>query len=235
MIMLIRGSTRQFKELSEELNYIWTQKLFGSNASRHSKALPDVKPGFIWDLLPKEAPQEPEKWEQIFKDVEPVVLSSNTNWHHPNFFAYYPTACSYPAIMGDILSGGLASIGFTWKSSPSMTELEMAMTDWLARAFGLPDIFLNSDPGPGAGIIQSTASDATLVALLSARARAVSLAKAAEKTSTSTNWLQSSLDKALNKINVSKDAVQKHLSLLNNQNNQNTEEQDHPQSAVKMK
>uniref|UniRef100_A0A915CSF8 Aromatic-L-amino-acid decarboxylase n=1 Tax=Ditylenchus dipsaci TaxID=166011 RepID=A0A915CSF8_9BILA len=91
--------------------------------------------------------------------------------------------------MGDILSGGLASIGFTWKSSPSMTELEMAMTDWLARAFG----------------------DATLVALLSARARAVSLAKAAEKTSTSTNWLQSSLDKALNKINVSKDAVQKHL------------------------
>src|SRR4051794_11603509 len=89
--------------------------------------------------------------------------------------------------MGDILSGGISSIGFTWvrqfdwiysndwfkKSSPAMTEMEMVMTDWLARAIGLPDVFLNSDSGPGCGIIQSTASDATLVAILSARARAV--------------------------------------------------------------
>jgi len=45
--------------------------------------------------------------------------------------------------------------GEVQKSSPCMTELEMAMTDWLARAAGLPDHFLNSHPGPGAGIIQS--------------------------------------------------------------------------------
>jgi len=59
------------------------------------------------------------------------------------------------------------------KSSPSMTELEMVMTDWLAKAIGLPHQFWNSDSGPGVGMIQSTASDATLVALLAARARAV--------------------------------------------------------------
>lgn len=56
-----------------------------------------------------------------------------------------------------------------------MTELEMVMTDWLAKAVGLPSIFLNSDSGPGAGMIQSTASDATFIALLSARARAVNV------------------------------------------------------------
>lgn len=56
-----------------------------------------------------------------------------------------------------------------------MTELEMATLDWLVRALGLPQHFLNSDPGPGCGIIQSTASDATFVALLAARARAVSV------------------------------------------------------------
>jgi hypothetical protein len=58
-----------------------------------------------------------------------------------------------------------------------MTELEMKMTDWLATAIGLPDCFKNSDPGPGAGIIQTTASDSTFIAVLSARARAVSVRK----------------------------------------------------------
>jgi glutamate/tyrosine decarboxylase-like PLP-dependent enzyme len=58
-----------------------------------------------------------------------------------------------------------------------MTELEMKMTDWLATAIGLPDCFKNSDPGPGAGMIQSTASDSTFIAVLSARARAVSVTK----------------------------------------------------------
>jgi aromatic-L-amino-acid decarboxylase len=141
---------------------------------RDRQPLPDVKPGFIWDLVPNSPPESPEEWSKILADVDPVVLQNNTNWHHPHFFAYFSTACSYPAIMGDILSGGISSIGFTWKSSPSMTELEMVMTDWLAKSIGLPEHFLNSHPGPGAGIIQSTASDATFVALLSARARAVS-------------------------------------------------------------
>uniref|UniRef100_A0A914CBN1 Aromatic-L-amino-acid decarboxylase n=1 Tax=Acrobeloides nanus TaxID=290746 RepID=A0A914CBN1_9BILA len=140
---------------------------------RERQPLPDVKPGYIWDLVPKDPPAEPEPWSRIFADIEPVIFQGTTHWQHPHFFAYYPSACSYPAIMGDILSGGIASIGFTWKSSPAMTELEMVMTDWIAKAIGLPRFFLNSDSGPGAGMIQCTASDATLIALLSARARAV--------------------------------------------------------------
>uniref|UniRef100_A0A7E4UL66 Aromatic-L-amino-acid decarboxylase n=1 Tax=Panagrellus redivivus TaxID=6233 RepID=A0A7E4UL66_PANRE len=137
------------------------------------QALSDCKPGFIWDLVPKEPPKSPESWDKIFADIEKVVLENNTHWHHPHFFAYFATACSYPSIMGDILSGGIASIGFSWKSSPSMTELEMACVDWVAQSIGLPNLFLNSDEGPGGGMIQSTASDATYVAILSARARAV--------------------------------------------------------------
>uniref|UniRef100_A0A0K0DXG0 Aromatic-L-amino-acid decarboxylase n=1 Tax=Strongyloides stercoralis TaxID=6248 RepID=A0A0K0DXG0_STRER len=143
------------------------------DSMRDRKPLPNVQPGFMKDLIPSEPPIKGEEWKEIFKDIEDVVLQGNTNWHHPHFFAYFPTALSYPSIMGDILSGGIASIGFSWKSSPSMTELEMAMTDWLIKAFKLPTYFLNSDNGPGAGIIQNTASDATLVAILSARARAV--------------------------------------------------------------
>uniref|UniRef100_A0AC35G1Y6 Uncharacterized protein n=1 Tax=Panagrolaimus sp. PS1159 TaxID=55785 RepID=A0AC35G1Y6_9BILA len=165
---------------------------------RDRQPLPDVKPGFIWDLVPNSPPESPEEWSKILADVDPIVLQNNTNWHHPHFFAYFSTACSYPAIMGDILSGGISSIGFTWKSSPSMTELEMVMTDWLAKSIGLPEHFLNSHPGPGAGIIQSTASDATFVALLSARARAVSSYKENSKLA----WIYSTVTKALPKLSL---------------------------------
>uniref|UniRef100_A0AC34Q738 Dopa decarboxylase n=1 Tax=Panagrolaimus sp. JU765 TaxID=591449 RepID=A0AC34Q738_9BILA len=137
------------------------------------KPLPKIKPGFIWDMVPKEPPNKAENWEDIFKDIEPIILDNNTHWHHPHFFAYFAAACSYPSIIADILSGGISSIGFTWKSSPSMSELEMVTTDWVAKALGLPDFFLNSHPGPGAGMIQNTASDSTFIAIISARSRAI--------------------------------------------------------------
>ncbi|CAD5217443.1 unnamed protein product [Bursaphelenchus okinawaensis] len=141
------------------------------------KPMPECKPGFLADQIVDRAPESPESWTEIMKDIEPLVLANNTNWHHPLFFAYYPTACSYPAVMADMLSGAIASIGFTWKSSPSMTELEMKMMDWLVDALALPEHFKNSHPGNGAGCIQCTASDATLVAILAARSRAVTTLK----------------------------------------------------------
>ncbi|PIO68145.1 pyridoxal-dependent decarboxylase domain protein [Teladorsagia circumcincta] len=128
---------------------------------RQRQPLPDVKPGYISEFVPKHPLTEPEEWETIFKDLEPAVMRGNTYWHHPHFFAYFPTACSYPAIMADILSGGLAGIGFTWNSGPAMTELEMATLDWLVDVLGLPEHFKN------------TASDATMIAILTARAKAV--------------------------------------------------------------
>ena len=54
-----------------------------------------------------------------------------------------------------------------------MTELELRTTDWLAKIFGLPEIFLNDSDSPGGGIIQNSASDATFVAILAARGRAI--------------------------------------------------------------
>ncbi|VDM96763.1 unnamed protein product [Thelazia callipaeda] len=142
--------------------------------------VPDVQPGFMRQLVPQDPPAAPESWENIFQDIDKVVINGNTHWQHPNFFAYFPTACSYQAIMADILSGGLASIGFSWKSSPSMTELEISMMDWLAKALALPSEFLNSSTESGLGIIQNTASDATYIALLAARARAVEYIKSNE-------------------------------------------------------
>uniref|UniRef100_A0A915Q6F7 Aromatic-L-amino-acid decarboxylase n=1 Tax=Setaria digitata TaxID=48799 RepID=A0A915Q6F7_9BILA len=147
---------------------------------RKRTPLPNVKPGFIHKLVPQDPPITSEPWEEIFNDIDKVVVDCNTHWHHPSFFAYLPTGCSYQAIMGDILSGGLASVGFSWKSSPSMTELEISMTNWLAKSLGLPSEFLNTDGGSAVGIIQSTASEATFVAILAARGRAVERIKGSE-------------------------------------------------------
>ncbi|CAI4231119.1 unnamed protein product [Auanema sp. JU1783] len=147
---------------------------------RDRKPLPDIKPGYLSQLVPSHPPSAPEDWSAIFADLESVVLQGVTNWHHPNFHAYFPTALSYQAIMGDILSGGISAIGFTWKSCPSMTELEMTTLDWLVESLGLPEHFKNSAEGPGCGIIQSTASDATHIAIMTARAKAVENVKTSE-------------------------------------------------------
>ncbi|XP_021950777.1 aromatic-L-amino-acid decarboxylase [Folsomia candida] len=148
---------------------------------RDRRVLPTVKPGYLRDLIPEEAPEDGEKWQDIMKDIERVIMPGVTHWHSPHFHAYYPTANSYPAIVADMLSGAIACIGFTWIASPACTELEVVMMDWLGKLLDLPAKFLASgSDGKGGGVIQGTASEGTLVALLSARARTV---KAYAKTS----------------------------------------------------
>ena len=102
--------------------------------------------------------------------VTALCLAGVTHWQHPSFFGYFPATSSFPGMLGDMLSGALNVIGFNWLASPAATELEQSVLDWLAQLIGLPDAFL-SRSGKGGGVIQGTASEAALVALLAARAR----------------------------------------------------------------
>ncbi|BFZ20278.1 hypothetical protein BsWGS_23317 [Bradybaena similaris] len=133
--------------------------------------LPNVSPGYLKDLVPGEAPVTGESWEDVKKDLDRVIMPGVTHWHSPHFHAYFPTANSYPAILGDMLSDGIGCVGFTWAASPVCTELEVTVMDWLAKLLRLPKEFIFSEEGKGGGVIQGTASEATLVALLSARAK----------------------------------------------------------------
>lgn len=47
------------------------------------------------------------------------------------------------------------------------------MMDWLGKMLQLPDFYLASSKGLGGGVIQGTASEAVLVALLSARNKTI--------------------------------------------------------------
>ncbi|XP_044129115.1 aromatic-L-amino-acid decarboxylase-like [Bufo gargarizans] len=132
---------------------------------------PSVEPGYLRPMIPDSAPEEGETYEDIMKDVERVIMPGVTHWHSPYFFAYFPTASSYPAMLADMLCGALGCIGFSWAASPACTELETVMLDWLGKAIGLPEQFLAGTNGEGGGVIQGTASEATLMALLAARTK----------------------------------------------------------------
>ncbi|CAH0557845.1 unnamed protein product [Brassicogethes aeneus] len=144
---------------------------------RDRRVLPTVEPGYLRPLIPETAPEKPDNWEDVMSDIEKVIMPGVTHWHSPRFHAYFPTANSYPAIVADILSGAIACIGFSWIASPACTELEVVMLDWLGKMIDLPKEFLACSGGKGGGVIQGTASEATLVALLGAKARAVNSTK----------------------------------------------------------
>ena len=85
----------------------------------------------------------------------------------------------------------------SWATSPAATELEQVVMDWLRQMLGLPASFT--------GVIQDTASTATLVALLTARERATGFAAGEHGLATSGSGLtvyasteaHSSVDKAV--------------------------------------
>jgi aromatic-L-amino-acid decarboxylase len=132
--------------------------------------LAQVKPGEVRDRLPEHPPQQGEPFEAILKDVNDVILPGVTHWQSPNFFAYFPCNNSGPSILGELLSAGFGVQGMLWATSPACTELETLVLDWLVEALALPEKFRSA--GAGGGVIQDTASSATLCAILAARERA---------------------------------------------------------------
>ncbi len=132
--------------------------------------LSQVVPGDIRKRLPKAPPRRGEPFDVMLRDVTELVLPGITHWQSPNNFAYFPANSSPPAILGEILSAGLGVQGMLWSTSPACTELETHVMDWLVSMLGLPERF--SSRTAGGGVIQHSASDATLCALLAARERA---------------------------------------------------------------
>ncbi len=139
------------------------------NVDRYS-VLSQVKPGEIRQMLPAAPPSKGEDFEKILEDLPNLILPGITHWQSPNFFAYFPSNTSGPAILGELLSAGLGVQGMLWATSPACTELETHVLDWIVDLIGLPEKFKSS--GSGGGAIQDSASSAVLIALLAAREKA---------------------------------------------------------------
>jgi len=132
--------------------------------------LSQAAPGDIRSKLPDHPPEDGETFEAVLADMNEKILPGITHWQSPNFFAFFPCNSSGPAILGDMLSTGLGVQGMLWATSPACTELETHVLDWLVDMLDLPEKFKST--GTGGGVIQDTASSATLCALVAAREKA---------------------------------------------------------------
>ncbi|KAF1835561.1 dopa decarboxylase-like protein [Decorospora gaudefroyi] len=133
--------------------------------------LSTVTPGYLRPLLPESPPEEGEPWEKIQADISRVIMPGLTHWNSPKFMAFFPCNSSFPAMLGEMYSGAFNAAAFNWICSPAITELETVMMDWVAQLLALPKEFLSH--GEGGGIIQGTASEVTVTALVAARERII--------------------------------------------------------------
>ena len=124
-----------------------------------------VQPGETLAALPEIPPEAPQPIAQVIEDFERIVMPGITHWQHPRFFAYFPSNASPAAVLADQIATVMAPQCMLWQTSPAATEMETRMMEWLRHAVGLPETF--------AGVIQDSASSATLAAVLTMRERAL--------------------------------------------------------------
>ena len=122
-------------------------------------------PGDIADQIPESPPDAGESMEAIMDDFSRIVPQGMTHWQHPRFFAYFASNAAPAAMIAEQLAGSMAAQCMLWQTSPAATEIEVRMVDWLRQSVGLPDSF--------DGVLQDTASSATLCAILTMRERAL--------------------------------------------------------------
>ena len=120
-----------------------------------------VRPGDIYKKIPNKPPDQGESMDKIFQDFQEIILPGMTHWQSPNYFAYFTANSSYPSLLAEMLTSTMAAQCMVWEPSPAAAELEEKVLKWLRDMIGLPKKF--------EGVIQDTASTATLVALLTAR------------------------------------------------------------------
>jgi len=147
---------------------------YQESRSNELPVLSQVEPGEIRSRLPSGPPEQGEAFANMLRDIDEILMPGITHWQSPSFFAFFPANTSYPSILGELLSAGLGVQGMLWATSPACTELETHVLDWVAEMLCLPKRFLST--GAGGGVIQDSASSATLCALLAARERATGFA-----------------------------------------------------------
>ncbi len=149
---------KDFKRSSDEI-IRWIDDYLNQITSHPVKS--QVSPGEIYEKIPHHPPQHSESMEEIMRDLNEILLPGITHWQHPNFHAYFPANNSVESIFAEFVTSAIGAQCMIWDTSPAAAELEQRMMEWLRDSMGLPSGF--------EGVIQDSASSATLVALITAR------------------------------------------------------------------
>ena len=148
----------EFKQLAERAVQ-WIVDYYSKIESLPVRS--EVNPGEVYSQFPASPPATPVQIDDVFKVLDEIIVRGITHWQHPNFYAFFPGNTSFPSIAAEILTSGIAAQCMLWESSPAGTELEQLCMEWCRELLGLPISW--------SGVIQDTASTATLTALLTAR------------------------------------------------------------------
>ncbi|WP_127108802.1 pyridoxal phosphate-dependent decarboxylase family protein [Pararhodobacter zhoushanensis] len=127
-----------------------------------------LTPGAVAARFPKSPPEQGEGLDGILAELDEKIVPGLTHWQHPRFFAYFPSNATPPSMLADFVASIVAQQCMLWQTSPAGTEVETLMLDWLRQGLGLPEGFH--------GVIQDSASSATLAAVLTMRERALNWA-----------------------------------------------------------
>jgi aromatic-L-amino-acid decarboxylase len=125
---------------------------------------PNAKPGAVLAQLDAAPPETGTSLDEIFADVERVIVPGVAHWAHPQFMSYFGCTTTSPGILAEMMTAALNVNAMTWRTSPAATELETLVLDWLRQWLGLPDDF--------SGVVYDTASISTMHALAVAREEA---------------------------------------------------------------
>lgn len=157
---------------------------------------PRMEPGAVFRSIEASPPERAESMEAVFADFEEKILPGMTHWQHPRFFAYFPANAAPVSVVAEYLVSAMAAQCMLWQTSPAATELETRVVDWMRQALGLPEGV--------SGVIQDSASSATLAAVLTMREKALDwhgngkgLAGQAAVRVYSSNQVHTSVDRAI--------------------------------------
>jgi len=98
--------------------------------------------------------------ERAVRDILPVAARVD----HPRFFAFVPSAPTWPGVIADYLAAGFNTFQGTWLGSGGPSQLELVVIDWIRQWVGYPD--------SAGGLFTSGGSAAILDALVAAREQA---------------------------------------------------------------
>jgi len=125
---------------------------------------PNAKPGAVLAQLEAAPPEAGASLDEIFADIQRVIVPGVAHWAHPQFMSYFGCTTTSPGILAEMITAAMNVNAMTWRTSPAATELESLVLNWLRQWLRLPDDF--------SGVVYDTASISTMHALAVAREEA---------------------------------------------------------------
>jgi aromatic-L-amino-acid decarboxylase len=151
-------SAEQAHDFGGQVLGLWTElleRLPGLPVNR------EFTPAQVGPAVALPVPEEPMPVADLVAHLRELTFEQSLLMGHPAFFAYICGAGTVPGAAAELLAAGLNPCLGGYRLGPGAAEIELHLTRWLARCFGLPE-------GSG-GMIMTGGAMANFVGLKCAR------------------------------------------------------------------